>query len=284
VASRVLEAGDPGKFVIMDAANSEMHSKFRQMQPVDRVADNIHRVADSSFWLKLSSAERVDREYADVLATIIRDLGDAAGLPLVEEITWSSLTIFVAAPGVVTPYHIDHESNCLLQVFGEKDVMLFDPFDRSVLREAEIERFYIRDSESAELRENAGAKAQAFRLSPGLAVHHPPLAPHWVRNGAEVSVSVSVGFALRELDARAKVFQMNHVLRSAGLQPRAPGHSRVADRLKAALLGALTPRRPRNREQEMYAGYERLTAVPRLMARLLRRRRAVKQESSNPRG
>jgi hypothetical protein len=43
-------------------------------------------------------------------------------------------------------------------------------------------------------------------MVPGVAAHHPPLAPHWVRNGAAVSVSVSIDFCMRAFDRRARVY------------------------------------------------------------------------------
>ena len=66
-----------------------------------------------------------------------------------------------------------------------------------------------------------------YRLVPGLAVHHPPLAPHWVKNEDRVSVSVSVNFCMRSLDHRAKIYQANRLLRSVGLATR-PGNRRCA--------------------------------------------------------
>jgi hypothetical protein len=49
--------------------------------------------------------------------------------------------IFVSSPGAVTPYHVDFEYNFLLQIRGDKNITVFDAFDRSLLSEVQRERF-----------------------------------------------------------------------------------------------------------------------------------------------
>ena len=80
---------------------------------------------------------------------------------------------------------MDHESNFLFQIGGEKEVNLFDPADRSVLSEREIETFYIGELNALRYRDEIQSKAMVYQLKPGQAVHHPPMAPHWVRNGSD---------------------------------------------------------------------------------------------------
>ncbi|MCA1750021.1 MAG: hypothetical protein LC634_11060 [Sphingomonadales bacterium] len=71
-------------------------------------------------------------------------------------------------------------------------------------------------------REEFAARGQAFELTAGKAVYVPVKAPHWVRNGPEVSVSLSITWqsewAYREQYARA----MNGMLRRFGLDPASP--------------------------------------------------------------
>ena len=94
--------------------------------------------------------------------------------------------------------------------------------------------FYAGDVEAARYKPNLQERGAVFHLTPGVAVHHPPLAPHLVRNGDRVSVSVSIGFCTRTLDRRAKVYQFNSLMRRAGLRPARPGQSSLRDRMKAA--------------------------------------------------
>ena len=44
------------------------------------------------------------------------------------------------------------------------------------------------DGSKAHYREEFSGRETVFHLDPGLAVHHPSLAPHWVKNGDNVSI------------------------------------------------------------------------------------------------
>ena len=259
-AQAMLDRGDRGRFVVFDARSFSPGSGFGGDRPQERLATTVRKLEEGRTWLKLSGADAADSAYAEVLRDVIDDLAALTGQDLATEITWSSLTIFMASPGIATPYHIDHESNFLLQVQGDKDVCLFDPGDREVLPVREIEQFYLGDPEAARYRPELQARGTVHRLSAGLAVHHPPLAPHWVRNGDAVSISVSIGFCMRALDRRAKVHQANSLLRRAGLRPAAPGGSALRDRCKSIGLEWATRRSPA-REDILFSGVKRASAA-----------------------
>ena len=224
----------------------------------ERLSETIRSVDQADTWLKLSSIDEVDPEYHELLRQILLEIEDLSGVPLHREINWSCLTVFVASPGIVTPYHIDHESNFLFQIQGEKDVCLFNQEDRSVLSEAELEKFYVGYPDAATYREEIQGRGTVFRLKPGVGVHHPPLAPHWVKNDNNVSVSVSIGISLSPLEYRARVYQANFCLRRLGLRPLPPGKSRLNDSLKSATLRAFSERHPRNRTELLFSGIDRL--------------------------
>ncbi len=80
--------------------------------------------------------------------------------------------------------------------------------------------------------------ATQFTLMPGDAVHIPMHAGHWVQNHDAVSVSIALDFELPRWKY-ADVYKANHFLRKAGLNPRPPGRSLLADRPKAAVIGGL---------------------------------------------
>lgn len=268
-AQTILDSGDQGRFVVFDAKAFRPDTGFGVSTRHDQLGNAVRMLAEGRTWIKLSSANEADPEYAELLRQIIRELASLTGCDLVSDITWSSLTVFMASPGIATPYHIDHESNFLFQVQGEKDVCLFNQDDRDVLSDAEIERFYAGDVEAARYKPDFQERGTIFHLTPGDAVHHPPLAPHWVRNGDGVSVSVSIGFCMRDLDRRAKVYQVNSLLRRAGLRPAPPGQSRPGDRVKAAGLEIATRRNAVSREDILFSGIQRVSA-PLRAARLLR--------------
>ena len=73
------------------------------------------------------------------------------------------------------------------------------------------------------------------RVKPGDGLHFPYTWPHWVENGAEVSISYSITFQTRRQERRNALYNINHQLRKRGLRPRPVGGSRLRD---TALLGA----------------------------------------------
>ena len=103
--------------------------------------------------------------------------------------------VFVSSPGAVAPYHLDPEHNFLLQLRGRKTVHLLDGRDRSLVTERHLEALY-GNSPSVGLvfDERHRAKDRAYELTPGRGLHFPVEAPHWVQNGPEVSVSISITF------------------------------------------------------------------------------------------
>ena len=273
LAETMLESGDRRKFLALGAEAAAAGSTFESLPRQERLARTIEELGRSHNWVKLSSAETFDPEYRELLATLLAQIARLSGRPLLEQITWSSLTIFLASPHIVTPYHIDHESNFLFQVSGEKDLYLFDWDDRVVLTETEIESYYAGDPHAARHKSELQHRARAYHLVPGVAAHHPPLSPHWVRNGAAPSVSVSIGFCMRPVDRRARVYQVNHYLRKLGLSPAPPGQSRLRDTLKSTGLGALSKSGADNPHDIIHSGLERLK---RLAAPLSSVRRALR--------
>ncbi len=267
LAERMLERGDMKQFVALGGKENTVATKFTAMPQEQRLADTVRELANSSAWLKISSADAADPAYASFLQQCLREIEELSGVPLRHEITWSALTIFLASPHVVTPYHIDHESNFLFQINGAKQVSLFDPNDRYLLPEAQIESFYSGNFQAAQYREEFQARGTQYNLAPGMVVHNPPLGPHWVQNGNDVSISVSIGFCMRSLDRRARVYQVNHYLRKAGLGPTPPGRSALSDRLKIAGIGLLSKSNPTTPDEILFSGLARLSGPPRMFKR-----------------
>ncbi len=261
LAETMLAAGDQSKFLALGGEDATADSAFESLPRQARFARTVEDLGSSRNWVKLSSADSFDAEYRELLAAVLGELAPLTGRDLLSQITWSSLTVFLASPRIVTPYHIDHESNFLFQVSGEKELYLFDCNDRTVLTELEIESYYAGDFRAARHKAQLQERARAYHLIPGLAAHHPPLSPHWVRNGEAPSVSVSIGFCMRPVDARARIYQANHYLRKLGLKPVPPGASALRDRLKGCALGALSKSHPDNPNEILYSGINRLKTL-----------------------
>ena len=189
--------------------------------------ETIRRIQECSSWLVLKNTER-DPEYAELLDRCLGEVERAAP-DLTAGMHGFESFIFVSSPNAVTPYHMDPEENFLLQVRGRKVMRVFE---RSVLSAVELERFHTGAHRNLVYRDEYAARARAFTLMPGVGLHVPVTAPHWVQNGPEVSVSFSITFRTRASARAAHAHQMNALLRKIGIEPSPVGESALRDRVK----------------------------------------------------
>jgi hypothetical protein len=148
--------------------------------------------------------------------------------------------VFVSSPGSVTPFHMDPEHNFLIQVRGTKTVHLWDPADRYVVREEDLETFHAAfKHRNLAYRSEFEHTAHRLHLTPGQGLHFPVTAPHWVMNGNAVSVSFSITFRSNASRRRELAHRANSRLRRLGLTPRPVGAQPWVDGAKALATGAL---------------------------------------------
>ncbi len=180
-----------------------------------------------------------DPQWGELFRHLMREVVEQAGDALGADLDVGRATIVISSPRRVTSYHIDAEVNFLLQVRGHKLLHVFDPNDRTVLTETELEAFYGGDWDGAHYRAERESDARVYPLEPGKGTHLPLHAPHWAQNLDDVSVGVSLNFNLRSGGRLAKLYKMNNRLRKAGLHPAPPGVSRWRDKLKLAAFTAV---------------------------------------------
>jgi hypothetical protein len=184
------------------------------------VEDTIRSIEQCGSWMVLKFIEQ-DAIYRELLHSVLAELD-----PLVRPVTGEMLKlegfIFISSPDAVTPFHFDPEHNILLQLRGEKTMTVFPVADESLASGAMHEAFHNGGHRNLPWREEFAAKGWAFGLKPGQAIHVPVKAPHWVKNGPEVSISFSITWksewSYQEADARS----MNRLLRTIGLDPAPP--------------------------------------------------------------
>jgi hypothetical protein len=142
--------------------------------------------------------------------------------------------IFLSAAGSVTPLHTDPEHNLLLQVRGSKR-MHVGRYADAEREQLELERSYTGG------HRNLGdlhVDEQVYELEPGDGVAVPLHAPHWVRNGPQVSVSLSLAFRTARSVRTGRLHAANARLRARGMKPRPPEASAGVDLSKLAALRA----------------------------------------------
>lgn len=184
------------------------------------VAETIRRIEQCGSWMVLKFVEQ-DPLYRQLLAETLAELQDVVR-PSTGAMLKQEAFVFISSPGAVTPFHFDPEHNILLQIRGSKVMTIFPAADEALVTGEQHEAFHDGGHRNLGWRDEFAAAGQPFALDPGGAVYVPVKAPHWVKNGPEVSVSFSITWrsewSFREENAR----RMNALLRRAGLSPAAP--------------------------------------------------------------
>ena len=186
--------------------------------PTLDVADAIRSIEQNGSWMALKFIENVP-EYRQLLVDTLAEIE-----PAVQGKTGAMLKlegfIFVSAAGAVTPFHFDPEHNILLQIRGNKVLTMF-PADDDAIAQPEVHEAFAFGNHHRNLtwHDDFAQLGTPTPLSTGEALYIPVKMPHWVKNGPEVSVSLSVTWrsewSVTESDARA----FNAALRKKGIAP-----------------------------------------------------------------
>jgi hypothetical protein len=193
--------------------------------------DTIATIGDTNSLVILKHVER-DPEYGPLFDRVVAEIVDLIGPRLRDDMIRGRATLLISSPHRVTAYHIDAETNYLLQIAGEKRVSVFDQNDRTLITPQELEEFCSGNLNGAKYKLNRQQDAQVFDLTPGNGVHVPVFAPHWVQNGANVSISLSINYDLFSTSRAKTIYKANRRLRRAGLDPALPGQSGWRDTAK----------------------------------------------------
>jgi hypothetical protein len=251
--------------------DSYVDARLSAMPESERLDETVSHLGENGTWIKLVRVQGYDSEYAQVLDRITSELESLSDFPLRKDMTWVTMTLILSSPNIATPFHLDHETNFLFQVQGTKDVCLFPATDCNLVPDQEIENYYSGDFDAVHYRPEMQDRGTVFRLAPGEVVHHPPLAPHWVKNGDNISVSISINYCMKCLEKRARVYQANYFLRRMGLKPLPPGLSPLRDSLKWTVISTLEHRNPTTFSDVVHTPVNRLKIPVNAVRRLVRR-------------
>jgi hypothetical protein len=212
--------------------STDFHSAPEALPTQLAALDTIKNIEQADAWMALHNIQEdpTYRKLVDEVLDYVRPMIDAKDPGMCHRAGW----IFVTSPGAITPYHMDHEHNFILQVYGKKTLHVFDPLDRNIVTERSLELFHAQHSrELVRYDESFERTASVFELEPGMGGYMPTTAPHWVKNGDGVSVTISCTYYTQETLRRKLLYKGNYFLRGLGLQPRAIGESDLRDRAKA---------------------------------------------------
>lgn len=193
------------------------------------IADTIRDIENAQSWAVLKNIEQ-DPAYGALLQALLAHIQ-----PQIEAKTGPMLTpqgyIFISSPHAVTPYHFDPEHNILLQLQGEKWMTQFPPGDERYAPAACHEAYHLGAGRNLPWDDAFLEAGQLCHLTPGQAVYVPVMAPHFVRNGAMPSLSLSITWRSQWSYDEANARAFNAVLRKYGITPAAtmryPGRNRA---------------------------------------------------------
>lgn len=221
----------PRKHVRINSGAVPVHATPDQIPGTGlSIEESFERLGDSDTRIMLKAIE-LDPDYRALLHDCIAEI-EALGHPCTNRIHSREGYVFLSAPNMVTPYHMDPEINFLLQIRGRKSFHVLPGSDRSILSEEDIERFYSGLHKSLPFREEMKCRAVEFDMAPGAGVHIPVNHPHWVTTTNDITISFALTLQTAETKRRGAIYAVNHLLRRRGLSPTPYGRSRFRDLLK----------------------------------------------------
>lgn len=227
------------KFVDRGARTQDplkLYSEDPEGLSLDEVFD---RIEEPGSWVSLYNVA-TDPEYRELVDEVMACMAPhlASRDPGAFE---SDGFIFISSAPSATPFHIDRENNFFLQIHGRKRMSVWDPSDRQVVPEDEIEKKIGMGTASTVRFEDRFWERAAFNaeLGPGEGVYMPSTAGHTTNTEAlpsgeddTYSVSIGVVYYTRATRRAAYVYALNHRLRKMGVEPHPPYESPLRDALK----------------------------------------------------
>jgi hypothetical protein len=238
LAERRLPHGDVLHWSGRIPVTADFDHAYRNHATGVSLENTLARIADAGSFVVINFPEH-DPLYAPLLRALYNDIR-VGSEPLDPGMTEIMAYVFISSPHSVTPYHMDREMNFLLQIQGTKLVHLWDARDRTIMTEQQVERLFGDPrAKRPGYKEEFAALVHEHHLKPGIGVHHPFIAPHWVKNGPEVSISLALTYRTRESQRITQAYQVNYAMRRLGLSPAPVGAFAPRDALKGNAYGAL---------------------------------------------
>ncbi len=117
---------------------------------------------------------------------------------------------------------------------------IFDPADPELISEQQKEGLFCGAHRNIEYRPSMQERAWSCTMEPGDAAHFPVVAPHWIQNQDDVSVSFSITFRSPVSERMSRLHQLNARLREKlGLSPAGVGAHPTIDSVKDVVYRAV---------------------------------------------
>jgi mannose-6-phosphate isomerase-like protein (cupin superfamily) len=227
----------PRQSVIADSAAQPLLSP--QSGPprgaLERPGDVIRDLQNANAWLTLLNVED-DPGMAELMNTYLDQLASGMSAKRGKRVKLRKRVafVFVSSPNSVTPVHFDIEHSLLMQVSGRKTVSI-GRWTSDAARRHEFNRYW---DDSHGRIETLQPEEAEYTMTPGRAVYIPPGTPHWVHNGPDISLSMTLTYFTAATVRENRVEDFNAHLRRRHLKPRDPGRSAPVDIAKSYAMGA----------------------------------------------
>ncbi|MDT4906654.1 MAG: UDP-glucose 4-epimerase, partial [Pseudonocardiales bacterium] len=184
-----------------------------------QAADRIRNLETNRSWMTLLNVEQ-HPTYRQLIDEWVDDTARREGIDPTT-LRRRMGFIFASSPHSVTGAHFDIEHSLLLQLRGHR-TLSFGTFPEDETREREVRRYW-----NGSFGRLTVMPTHSFDMSigPGDGVYIPPYRPHWLRNGDETSLSLTITFFNRDNDVESFAQAFNERLRKLGMHPRHEGES-----------------------------------------------------------
>ena len=208
----------------------------RDVGALERPGDVIRDLRNANAWLTLLSVQD-DPGMAEIMNSQLDQLQSGMSVKQGKRAKMCKRVafVFVSSPNSVTPVHYDIEHSLLMQVSGSKTVSI-GRWESDAVRRREFDRYC--DGSHGRI-ETLQPEAAVYTMTPGRGVYIPPGTPHWVHNGPDISLSVTLTYFTAATVRENRVESFNAHLRRRHLKPREPGRSTAVDTAKVCAMGAL---------------------------------------------
>lgn len=220
----------PPEAVERHAADQALLVPGGQVHLPNKASDTVRDIYRNGSWMVMWNLEQ-NESYRRVIDAV---LDQAAPLLPKREAGMArrEAFLFISSPHSVTPVHFDPEHNFLLQISGIKQISIGRFADRASEVHA-LDRYY--DGSHRNL-DKVPPTSSVHVMNPGEGVYIYPWAPHWVHNGPEPSISLSLTFRTHRSERIENACMFNRKLRLHGLKPRPAGEFEPLDRAKASAV------------------------------------------------
>ncbi len=157
--------------------------------------------------------QRYDPRSRELVGQFRESAAAALGLR-VRDIREAGAGLFLSSPEAVVHYHNDREHGFLMHLCGSKTVRVL-PRQSTPLQELLRACLGKREGLFAGFRDDFEREAKVFDLQPGTTLYIPRLAPHWVKNGPEISISLNLFFFTPGALVHERIYRMADKLRLA---------------------------------------------------------------------